>query len=701
MAKNNTNSQSNVNNTQTSKKAIKPNAIKLTNTADGWKTTQQNKRLLSSSSNSQPDSPTSPQTHKSKLFKTTNRYEVLAQNENENNSDDPGDNDISEHDAELLVKPPPPIYIKGVFDFQGLCTKLIELIGVDNFICKPTIDRLKIQTNHLESHRATIHLLKENKAEYHTHQLKEDKPLRVVIRNLHPSTKTKTIKEELLFRDFDIRQVTNVLHKNSKVPLLLFFIDLEPVEKSKEIFLLQNLIHTKIKVEEPYKPKAISQCTNCQDYGHKQNYYGYSPCCVRCGANHPSAACPNSREHPPKFDLCANNHPANYKGYTIYRELQQRKYSNKNNNAPVNNSKFKQSNVQVSHPSQDNSPNNHSSSTKTYAEATSNSSYSCSSDISNVISSFVDEFKALIHPLLALLTKYLPHLDQLTGQRPLRKNPDILDIFLTKIPNRIHATTENLLDLNSDHSSILLTVNTYSPIRPQPPKLFYSHTNKLLFHNLVQQEIKLNVKLKSTDDIDLAINDLTNCMQTAAWAATNPNELPKKVTKQAIKYKSSNIPIKKDNGTHASKDSEKAELFKTHLHNTFQPHENIINYDNFNTVKQFLDTPLPLSTPVKHFSPNDVNIAPIIAGVPQGGILSPILYNIYASDQSTTPHTSIAEYADDKAIISINTDPLIASRNLQNHLHLMKKWYTNWRVKVNQDKSLKQAPCPNVNLYGI
>lgn len=34
----------------------------------------------------------------------------------------------------------------------------------------------------------------------------------------------------------------------------------------------------------------------------------------------------------------------------------------------------------------------------------------------------------------------------------LRKNPDILDIFVTKIPNRIHTTTENLLDLNSDRS---------------------------------------------------------------------------------------------------------------------------------------------------------------------------------------------------------------------------------------------------------
>lgn len=46
------------------------------------------------------------------------------------------------------------------------------------------------------------------------------------------------------------------------------------------------------------------------------------------------------------------------------------------------------------------------------------------------------------------------------------------------------------------------------------------------------------------------------------------------------------------------------------------------------------------------------DIAVINAGIPQGGILSPILYNFYASDQPTTPFTSVADYADDKVIIN-------------------------------------------------
>jgi len=76
----------------------------------------------------------------------------------------------------------------------------------------------------------------------------------------------------------------------------------------------------------------------------------------------------------------------------------------------------------------------------------------------------------------------------------------------------------------------------------------------------------------------------------------------------------------------------------------------------------------------------------ITAGVPQGGILSPTLYNIFASDQPTIPYTLTADYADDKAILSIHSDPVIASQNLQSHLNLMEKWYTYWRVKINQTK---------------
>jgi len=69
------------------------------------------------------------------------------------------------------------------------------------------------------------------------------------------------------------------------------------------------------------------------------------------------------------------------------------------------------------------------------------------------------------------------------------------------------------------------------------------------------------------------------------------------------------------------------------------------------------------------------NIATISAGVLQGGVLSPILFNIYASEQPSSQNTIVADYADDKVILSVHNDPLIASRNLQSHLNLFSEWY--------------------------
>lgn len=70
-----------------------------------------------------------------------------------------------------------------------------------------------------------------------------------------------------------------------------------------------------------------------------------------------------------------------------------------------------------------------------------------------------------------------------------------------------------------------------------------------------------------------------------------------------------------------------------------------------------------------------MGIAKIKAGVPQGGILSPFLFNIYVADHPTIQHITVADYADDKVILSINENPLTTSSNLQIHLNLKSEWY--------------------------
>jgi hypothetical protein len=97
---------------------------------------------------------------------------------------------------------------------------------------------------------------------------------------------------------------------------------------------------------------------------------------------------------------------------------------------------------------------------------------------------------------------------------------------------------------------------------------------------------------------------------------------------------------------------------------------------------------------------------PIIAGVPQGSVLAPILYNIYTSDIPSSPETILATFADDTAILSSDPSHINVSFNLQHHLNRLETWFTDWRIKINLQKTthvtftLRRQTCPFVFLYG-
>jgi hypothetical protein len=61
-----------------------------------------------------------------------------------------------------------------------------------------------------------------------------------------------------------------------------------------------------------------------------------------------------------------------------------------------------------------------------------------------------------------------------------------------------------------------------------PPKLFFFPlTDRIKFHNLVEQEINLNLKLKTYDDIDNAVDKFTSIIQTAAWESQSNSNSPR------------------------------------------------------------------------------------------------------------------------------------------------------------------------------
>lgn len=144
---------------------------------------------------------------------------------------------------------PPPIFIQAQLNFNTFCLKLKEITNSMSFSCKTTTKGVKLQTFSTDSYRSVVKFLKNENVSFHSYQSKEGKPFRVVIRNLHHSTNKDHITKELSEQGFRVKNITNVFQNSTKTLLPLSFIDLLQSQSNQEIFELNYLCYSKVKVE--------------------------------------------------------------------------------------------------------------------------------------------------------------------------------------------------------------------------------------------------------------------------------------------------------------------------------------------------------------------------------------------------------------------------------------------------------------------
>lgn len=93
-------------------------------------------------------------------------------------------------------------------------------------------------------------------------------------------------------------------------------------EDVDRVFSITDILGTRVEILSIRKNKLVPQCKKCQAYGHTQRYCAKQPRCVRCTGFHYTKDCDKPKDTQPRCIHCGKNHPANYRGCIVAKEIQ-------------------------------------------------------------------------------------------------------------------------------------------------------------------------------------------------------------------------------------------------------------------------------------------------------------------------------------------------------------------------------------------
>jgi hypothetical protein len=211
----------------------------------------------------------------------------------------------------------------------------------DNFEFRSNRNGTRVITNTMAGFSAFKFYLENNNLAYFAIYPKFLKPIKAVIRHLPLNTPAEVISDGLVSLGFDVisvKQMTATRHSppegTTTINIPLFLITLPRTAKSQEIFILPSLCYIAIRVEHCKAKNGLTQCHNCQKFGHVWENCKQPPRCLWCGGGHMHKECPEkgSTSSTPACCNCQlakeeKAHPANYRGCRYAKEEMQKRKS--------------------------------------------------------------------------------------------------------------------------------------------------------------------------------------------------------------------------------------------------------------------------------------------------------------------------------------------------------------------------------------
>lgn len=217
-----------------------------------------------------------------------------------------------ETDRPPLHRTPPPFFIQPRSDWDSL---IAILRGHANSLnCKLSGQFLKVTVGSDDEFRRVQKYMLENGVQFKSFKLKDERPIKIVVRGLPLMTSILAIKTQLETLGFQVHKIYQLRRPGAKkTPMPLFYAQIVPCLKIDEIFSITNLLGTEIKIEKYRGRKGPSQCYNCQGWNHSSEVCTLQIKCLRCSGPHKAKDCTLPFEAPMLCANCGGSHASNWR----------------------------------------------------------------------------------------------------------------------------------------------------------------------------------------------------------------------------------------------------------------------------------------------------------------------------------------------------------------------------------------------------
>ncbi|GFT52556.1 nucleic-acid-binding protein from transposon X-element [Trichonephila clavipes] len=127
---------------------------------------------------------------------------------------------------------------------------------------------LKVTVGDEVEHRDLSRWLEQSGVEFKSFMLKQDRPVKVVIRGLLSNTEPEDIKTEIEAKGFKVAKIPQMKNYRTKAPMTLFYLQIENSVDAPKIFDFTKLFGTRVEVKPFDRGNKINQCWRCQGWFH-------------------------------------------------------------------------------------------------------------------------------------------------------------------------------------------------------------------------------------------------------------------------------------------------------------------------------------------------------------------------------------------------------------------------------------------------